>query len=399
MPPLGTHILAELTGADPERLNDAAFLERNVVQAVQDAGATVVESTFSPFSPHGVTGLVLIQESHVALHTWPEHGYAALDVFTCGDQVAPEAIVDAVATAVRADATNRKIERGEGPPRIGAGEVPKHGAATRSVWFTDRQDNIALSLRHAGVLFAERSPYQKVEVLETYGYGRVLLLDDRVAFTERDEFVYHEMIAHVPALRHPDPKSVLVVGGGDGGACREFLKHDGIERITVVEIDPTVTEAARDHFPAMAASLDDPRVTLLHGDGAAYLDGSDATFDLIVVDGLDTAGETPFDSAFLSRVSAALSPGGLCVTQVVAPTVSPSAFAASVAAHAEAFSHASPYLGFLPTYSTGMLSFCLSQPPVDTRSAASLPDLEYVTDDILSSAFALPAFVRRALEE
>lgn len=401
MSALGRHILAELHGVASEWLNDPGLLERTLVGAAQDAGATVIESSFNPFAPHGVTGIVVIQESHLSIHTWPEHGYAALDVFTCGSELDPTGIAQAVSESLKADRCDtQSIERGSGSvPPSGVASRPQ-GAMKRSVWFTNRQDNIALSLRHAGVLFAEQSAYQKVEVVESYGYGKILLLDNQVAFTERDEFVYHEMISHIPALHHPNPRRILIIGGGDGGACREFLKHEAIENITVVEIDPTVTEAAREHFPNMAASLDDSRVTLLHGDGRVFLDSSSDVFDIVVVDSLDTAGETPFDDRFFRLIKAQVTSDGLCVTQICAPTLSQDLFSSSITSQRTTFPSVVPYLAFLPTYSTGMLSFALAG--VGTQHQARdivVGDLRYLNSDVLNAAFALPTFVQNLIED
>jgi spermidine synthase len=398
---LGSHILAELNGVSSEHLNDPAFLERALVGAAQDAGATIIESSFNPFAPHGVTGVVVIQESHLAIHTWPEHGYAALDVFTCGSAIDPAQIVQAISESLGADSCEtQRIDRGEQttPTQAASGQ---QGAMKRSIWFTDRQDDIALSLRHAGVLFSEQSIYQKVEVVQSYGYGKMLLLDGQIAFTERDEFVYHEMIAHVPALHHPSPGRVLIIGGGDGGACREFLKHESINEIAVVEIDPTVTEACRDHFPTIANSLDDPRVQLVHGDGHAFLESSAEPFDLIVVDSLDTSGEIPFGDQFYSGIKATLAPGGLCVMQIPAPTLSPVRFTQAVKSIQDVFTHTSPYLAFLPTYSTGMLSFALASTTPHTleRDTTSLSALHYVNDGVLGAALLLPTFVQNLIEE
>jgi spermidine synthase len=399
---LGQHVLAELHGASPDHLNDPAFLERTLVATAQAAGATVVESSFNPFAPHGVTGIIIIQESHLALHTWPEHGYAALDVFTCSLDVDAEQIAQAFAKEIRAERCETKhIERGEGLATTDSEDGIPQGTTKRSVWFTDRQDNIALSLRHTGVLFNEQSAYQSVEVLSSEGYGKILLLDDQVAFTERDENVYHEMIAHVPMQYHQEANRILIIGGGDGGACREFLKHESVESITVVEIDPTVTEASREHFPQMSSSLDDSRVTLIHGDGQAFLSSADANFDIIAIDCMDTAGDSPFDQGFFDQIRAALSPGGLTVSQVCAPTLSPNRFSQSVAEHRESYPCVRPYLGYLPTYSTGMLSFLLSGETIpDTpRTLPSSLHTQYVNDRILDAAFALPTSISQLTKE
>jgi len=398
---LGTHILAELNGITQERLNDAALLERTLVSAAQDAGATVVESSFNAFAPHGMTGVIVIQESHLAIHTWPEHGYAALDVFTCSETVSPEVIVAAVAESLEsASVETQRVERGTGTPPV-TGIPTKPGASRRSVWFTDRQDNVALSLRHAGIQFAEQSPYQKVEVLESDGYGNILLLDNEVAFTERDEFVYHELIAHIPVAYHPSPRRVLIIGGGDGGACREFLKHEEIESITVVEIDPTVTEAVRAHFPDTARCLDDERVQLLHGDGTAFLSGYAEPFDIIAADCVESSGEHPFDSGFFEAAHKRLAADGLLVSQICPPALSPERFRESVVTQRRHFAEVRPYLGYLPTYSTGMVSFLLAgkqatRPP---RAILPLDGLRYLNSDVVSSSFALPTHFRKLTEE
>jgi spermidine synthase len=402
MSALGRHVLAELNGVSSERLDDPGLLERTLVSAAQNAGATVIESSFNPFAPHGVTGIVVIQESHLAIHTWPEHGYAALDVFTCGDTIDPGAIVETVAESLGATNFQSKLlGRGEAPDLPPAETAARHGAMQRSVWFTDRQDDIALSLRHAGILFAEQSAYQKVEVVHSYGYGKILLLDGEVAFTERDEFAYHEMIAHVPALHQAAPKNILTIGGGDGGACREFLKHPTVESVTVIEIDPTVTEACREHFESMAVSLDDPRVRLLHGDGQAFLDASDTLFDIIVVDSLDSAGEARFDEMLYTSIRQALSVEGCAVVQIPSPALSPERFAANARAIRPHFVSARPYLAYLPTNSTGMLSFILAETEQGrtSRNTQDLPGLRYINDGILNSAFQLPTFVESLLED
>ncbi len=398
---LGNHIVAELNGISPENLNDPGLLERVLVTAAQDAGTTIIESSFNPFAPHGVTGIIVIQESHLAIHTWPEHGYAALDVFTCGDDLDPEPLARSIASILQASSCETtRIKRGQDTIPA-APALARRGAAKRSVWFTDRQDDIALSLRHAGVLFAEKSAYQTVEVIQSYGYGKMLLLDDQIAFTERDEFVYHEMIAHIPALHHAAPANVLIIGGGDGGACREFLKHKSIETITVIEIDPTVTEASREHFPQMATCLDDKRVTIVHGDGRSYLEGIDRSFDIVVIDCLDTAGELPFDTTFYECTHGALAKGGLCVTQIASPTVSSERFTATITGLKNWFAVVAPYLAFLPTYNTGMLSFALAgeEPLRVPRAAEGLVTSQYINDGVITSAFSLPTFVTQLIED
>src|SRR5215831_6553491 len=127
-------------------------------------------------------------------------------------------------------------------------------------WTTEYYRDVGLSLRTDAVLFRARSPYQLVEIVDTVPYGRTMLLDGAIMLTERDEFVYHEMIAHVPLLAHPAPVRVLIVGGGDGGTLREVLRHATVESVVLCEIDELVVEASRRFLPGLAAGFDDRRV-------------------------------------------------------------------------------------------------------------------------------------------
>jgi spermidine synthase len=287
---------------------------------------------------------------------------------------------------------------------------PPGASEDRSLWFTDREADIALSLRVKGALFRQRSIHQKVEVLDTAGYGRMLVLDDRIACTERDEFIYHEMLVHVPALLHRAPERALVIGGGDGGAARELLRHGSLTRIDVVEIDPAVTSAATAHLPAMAAALGDPRVHLTHADGHSYLQRQiPCRFDLILVDSGSPSGPAGplFDSGFYGAVRAALRPGGLFVTQTVSPALSADAFADLSRGLRSSFGTVHPYLAFIPTYNTGLLAFSLASPDgldpevLDGPRAdafAGLHSLRYYSAAVHRAAFALPGFIRRLLD-
>ena len=193
---LGRHILVEYMQCDPNILNDVVFIEKAMVDAAREAEATVINSTFHHFSPFGVSGVVVIQESHLAIHTWPEYGYAAVDIFTCGDTIDPWFCYRFLEKAFKAEyATPMEALRGQpqlmkktdfnvGPGRPETELEIKH---SRNIWFTERNDNIALSLRHVGErLYNQKSPYQKVEIYDTFAYGKLLALDGMVMTTEKD---------------------------------------------------------------------------------------------------------------------------------------------------------------------------------------------------------------------
>lgn len=224
---LGRHIMVELMQCDRSILDDVAAIETAMCEAAANAGATLIQSTFHHFSPYGVSGVVVIQESHLAIHTWPEYEYAAVDLFTCGDSVDPWVSFDHLKRALRAQ-THSTLEMRRGSlselartteTRSGPAKKVSH-QLTRHLWFTDRDENQALSLKFkAGDLFREQSPVQLVRVIDTHAYGKALTLDHQIMCTERDEFHYHEMLVH-PALQlllsaKPDQKlRVLLIGGG-----------------------------------------------------------------------------------------------------------------------------------------------------------------------------------------
>lgn len=374
MSALGNHILVEFSGCTPQIMNEVSTIEQGMVDAAIKAGATVINSTFHHFSPYGVSGVVVIQESHLAIHTWPEYGYAAVDLFTCGDidswisfdylkevfqaknYSAIELRRGSLSLLERLDfdlTTMREEAKGRTNPEF----------YTRNVWFTDKDDNQALSLRYTGeVFFDKQSPFQRVKVLESYKYGKMLTLDDMVMTTEKDEFHYHEMISHPAMFVHGNAKNILVIGGGDGGTVRELLRHEGVEKVTMVEIDGDVIDACKEHLPQIAASFDDPRLELIVGDGIEYAANAAAeSYDLILVDGSDPVGpaEGLFSVKFFNDCANALKPGGILLTQGESPKFNDRAFAELHHTIADIFGKQNTYVSlfFVPTYPTGMWSF------------------------------------------
>ena len=316
---LGRHILVEFFGCNPSILNDVIQIESSMVDAAIKAQATVINSTFHHFSPYGVSGVVVIQESHLAIHTWPEYGYAAVDVFTCGSDVNPWTAYDELKKSFEAKhGSAMEINRGQKDllQRMDLDQIAADREANekrvqptfkRDVWFTDKDENIALSLRHSGeLLYHAQSDIQRVRVLNSYAYGKILAIDDMVMVSEKDEFVYHEMITHVPCFLHQNVKKALVIGGGDGGTIRELLRHDSVEEVVMVEIDKHVIEASKAHFPDIASQFDNPKLTLHIDDGIDYVKKCSAQeFDLVIIDGSDPAGpaEGLFSESFYNDVS------------------------------------------------------------------------------------------------
>ena len=175
----------------------------------------------------------------------------------------------------------------------------------------------AMSLEVEKVLVDEHSKYQHVQVFESKTYGKVLVLDGVIQVTERDEFSYQEMIVNLPVFSHPNPKKVLVVGAGDGGAVRELAKIPSIESITMCEIDEKVIEVCKQHLPALACGFDSPKVNVIIGDGCAYMENHKNEFDIIITDSSDPVGpaETLFQENYYRLMGEALNETGLLCTQ------------------------------------------------------------------------------------
>ena len=275
-------------------------------------------------------------------------------------------------------------------------------------WFLEKHTpNSGLTLAVRERLLDERSEFQHIEVLDTPEYGRMLLLDGCVMLSDRDEFIYHEMIVHPALSLHGAPARVCVIGGGDGGSVRETLRHGNVEAVTLVEIDPAVIAASRRFFPALSAGLDDARVTVICQDGFGFLEGQQSAFDVIVVDSIDPVGEAAklFTSAFYGKVKAALRPGGIGVFQTESPYFNGDVLGRVCANLTPHFRHVAPYLAYIPTYPSGMWSFTFASNAVNpldatTREEPPFPGgLRYFTPAIRQAAFVLPPFVQALSEE
>lgn len=424
MSALGRHILVEYQGCNEHILDDVPVIEQAMVKAAQDAGATVINSTFHHFSPYGVSGVVVIQESHLAIHTWPEYRYAAVDIFTCGDGVDPWKAYDVLLKAFEAAHGNAMdINRGSTDllKRIDFkivqtelnGKTQTRPTYKRNVWLSDKDENIALSFRHSGdILYRQQSPYQLVEVFDSYAFGKMLTIDRVVMCTEKDEFVYHEMITHVPMHRHVGANTALVIGGGDGGTVRELLRHKALDQVTMVEIDARVVEASKLHLPHLASAFDHPKLQLLFYDGIKYTaDCTANTYDLIIVDSCDPQGpsEGLFTAAFYKDAYRCLRDNGILCIQSEGPYYNPSVFREINQCLKGVFGASKVYVYFvhIPTYPTGMWSFTLCtkgeiRPYTDevAQVAEAFSDqhqLKYYNADMHQAAFALPPFVKELI--
>ncbi|MEE8142702.1 MAG: polyamine aminopropyltransferase [Planctomycetota bacterium] len=294
------------------------------------------------------------------------------------------------------------------------GPLPDHFAPPPSrgffdgQWFTEEVPEAGrLGIRVEKLLHEETSAFQKIAVYDTTFFGRLLTLDNIVMLTERDEFVYHEMLTHVPLCSIPDPSSVLIIGGGDCGCIREVLKHPSVTSVVLCEIDERVTRVCEKYYPWLQETLADSRVELVFADGVSYVASNEAAFDLVVVDSTDPVGAAAglFLSDFYKKVARALKPGGVMTAQTESPFWDNQLLRSIYSQIRQVFTGAVPYLGGVPTYPSGNWSWAyasLDRGPHDyldrTRSEAVSAQCRYYNAELQQAAFALPNFVQRLLE-
>jgi len=276
-----------------------------------------------------------------------------------------------------------------------------------SAWIDEAYQGIVRTgFRLKRRLFKGRSPFQTVEVVETAGHGRLLLIDGMTMVSERDEFVYHEMIAHVPLFVHPRPRRVLVIGGGDGGTVREVLRHKSVERCVLVEIDALVVETSRRYLPRVAGKLSDRRCEVRVEDGVRFAAETRERFDVVIVDSTEPFGPAKelFGPKFYKDVRRILTEDGLVVSQAGSPFYEIGTVRNLARILKPIFPVTDAYLFTNLTYPGGLWAFAFAskgpRPVKDFKparvKAAKLP-LRWYDADVHAGAFALPVFLKRAL--
>jgi spermidine synthase len=274
-----------------------------------------------------------------------------------------------------------------------------------TAWFTEKHTpHCGITMEVKKSIYSGRSEFQTLKILDTYEFGRVFLLDDLVMLTERDEFIYHEMLAHVPLNTHPNPEKVLVIGGGDGGTVREVLKHPVVKEITLVEIDRMVVEAALAHLPGISEGLRDDRTRIVYGDGVRFVaDAEPGSYDLVLVDSTDPVGpaEALFTESFFRDCLAALGPDGILVSQSESPFYHLSFMVDVYKLMNRVYPKAGFYLAPVPTYPSGFWSFLMgsksgNKPLSSCRQQSDLAT-RYYDHQVHLASFALPRFLTEAL--
>lgn len=279
------------------------------------------------------------------------------------------------------------------------------------IWFSEfHTPDVKHSIRVNRHLYSEKSEYQQIDIFETPEFGRVLALDGSVVLTERDEFIYDEMITHIPMAVHPNVRDILVIGAGDGGVVRELARYRGIRRIDLVEMDPMVLEACRSYLPENASRLDDERVHIFFDNALRFMRRKKSEYDLIIVDSTDPFGpsEGYFTREFYGSCYQALREDGIMVNQQGSPFFQHDAEAMrrSHQRIIKLFPVSRVYQAHIPTYAAGYWLFGFASKkyhPIDDfdreRWNALKLETKYYTPRLHVGSFYLPAFLENMLME
>lgn len=284
-----------------------------------------------------------------------------------------------------------------------------NSSSLQNGWFAETNpmwEGIALSLKVEALLYSKKSRFQQIDLYQTISHGKMLVLDGIIQLTERDEFSYQEMMAHLPLFAHPNPENVLVIGGGDGGVLREINRHDNICSIDFCEIDEEVIKVSKQFLPSLACGFDDPRVSVHIGDGAAFVRKHPNCYDVIIVDSSDPVGpgESLFENQFYQDLKHALKPGGLIATQGESIFLHPDWVERLMGITRSLFAmHAYANI-IVPTYTGGHVGICLgSLGPKLLSAARPVPEklqsqLRYYSPEVHKAAFVLPYFAEKMLK-
>ncbi len=408
----GLHLTADIFGCrcDTELLTEAEHLAALCREAVAASGLTLVDDKFFTFpewegEPGGVTGAVLLAESHVAVHTWPERAGVTLDVYVCNfttdNSGKAERLMDDLIIAFdpTEQITNR-ILRASADPASKADELLLE-------WLNPES---AYGFRASKRLETKRSAYQTIEVFDTPQWGKLFRLDGAYMTSEKDEFFYHEPIVHCAAMAHAAPRSALVIGGGDGGSSEELLKHPCIERVVMAELDAEVVRVSKQYLGTVhRGAFDDPRLQVHIGDGFQYVQQLGERFDLIVLDltDPDTPAQKLYTPEFFEMVKRALNPGGAVSLHIGSPVFDPERVRQLLADLSAVFRVVRPMGLYIPLYGAywglAVASDTLDPRAVDEDTIEArlaergIEDLELYNGEMHRALFALPNFYRRLL--
>ena len=416
----GLHLTGDLfdCSCSAALLTDLETLSRTCRDATNESKLTIVDQAWHRFpewngEPGGITGTILLAESHLAIHTWPERSGVTLDVYVCNftddNTGKAEQLFEALMLAFRpkSHVVNR-ITRGDLAADTVDDPASKRGEAERDdLVFDWLNAHSGYGTTTTKSLAQIQSPYQKVEVYDTQQFGKLFRLDGRMMTSEADEFFYHECMTHPAALVHPNPESILVIGGGDGGSTEELLKHPSVKRIVMAELDPVVIDVSKQWLGAIHKdAFNDPRLEVSIGDGFEFVKSTTERFDMIVLDLTDP--DTPafhlYSEQFFRMCQRILRPGGMLTLHLGSPVYQAETVRKNAANLRKVFRHVAPISLFVPLYGS-LWCLAVASDTVDPRTTSAeviaqriserrVGDLRYYHPALHSALFALPLFVQ-----
>jgi spermidine synthase len=392
----GLHLIGDLTGCrcDPQLLLDGERFRAKCLDMVSASGLTTMDATFHQFEGSGFTGTVVLAESHLAIHTWPERQGLTLDVYVCNysadNSAKARKLFDLlVAYFQPAEVAKTEVDRGE------------------HLLMEPLNDTTGFYIKAKRQLGDWQTRFQKMQIYETAHYGKIFRLDGYNMTSEKEEFVYHENLIHPALTAHMAPKKVLIIGGGDGGSSEEALKHPSVESVTMVEIDPDVIHVAKEHFRAVHNGVfDNPKLRVLVDDGMRFVRETQERFDLISLDLNDPVGPAAalYSLEFFQQLRTALAPGGALTLHLGSPVAQPQRVADLAQRLNSVFRIVRVYTMYIPLYgSLWAMAVCsdkldpksFTADEIDRRiEARKLQALQFYNGETHEGVFALPNYVR-----
>jgi spermidine synthase len=392
----GLHLIGDLTGCrcDPQLLLDGERFRAKCLDMVAASGLTTMDATFHQFEGSGFTGTVVLAESHLAIHTWPERQGLTLDVYVCNysadNSAKARKLFDLLVAYFQPnEVAKHEVDRGE------------------HLLMEPLNDSTGFYIKARRQVGAWQTKFQNLQIYDTAHYGRIFRLDGFNMTSEKEEFVYHENLMHPALTAHLAPKKVLVIGGGDGGSSEEALKHPTVESLTMVEIDADVIEVAKAHFQAVHNGVfDNPKLKVLVDDGMKFVRETQERFDLIALDLNDPVGPAAalYSLEFFQQLRAALAPGGALTLHLGSPVAQPQRVAELAQRLNSVFRIVRPYTMYIPLYgSLWAMAVCsdkldpksFTADEIDRRiDARKLQALQYYNGETHEGVFALPNYVR-----
>lgn len=400
--PAGTNVRILLQNCQcvDEYMNRAEVVSPLIRQAVRDVDLTDLEEVSYSFDGFGYTLALILAESHIVIHTWPENEYLVLvEISVCdfhrSNRERAIELGNRIASIFKSD--KKMVETSSMIPRFSDSMSVSSG--------------YGIYLEIESLLASRKSAFQELVVGKSKAFGRFLALDGVLQTSEGDDAFYHEPLVHVPMLSHPDPKHVLICGGGDGGAAKEVLKHPSVDRCTLVEIDSEVVEISKAMLPSIHEGVfKDPRLSIRIEDAMKYIKATEQEYDIIIMDTTDPIGcaEVLFTEEFYCEAQRHLHTDGLMTLHVGAPLSTETLSMQAIEQLNAVFDHIRPFLHFVPSYSSMMGFMLCAQNDIELPSPdvvgqrlseRGIDQLQIITPQTFHAMFAIPPRFKSLLPE